>query len=105
MADQDDIILGHLKGGQFFKPLSEGVIKLAHGFPLAARRSIMALQFSWYRRVPWTPLGEITDAADGINGEKIKVVSRTIQWRVGNLYGKQRVQKTTYTASIYILPD
>jgi hypothetical protein len=105
MADQDNVILEHLKGGQFFKPLSEADAKFCPAFLSAARRSIMVLQFSWYRKVPSTPLGKTTDAADGINGEKIEVVDPTIQWRVGNLYGQQRVQKIAYTASIYIRPD
>lgn len=104
MADEDDTILQHLKGGQFFKPLSPADEKWLLRFPSLAGRSITVLQFSWYRKMD-PPEEEVIDAPARINTEQIGSANRTIQWQVGSLYDQQHVQKTVYTASFYIRLD
>jgi hypothetical protein len=102
IADEDNTILRHLKGGQFFNPLSQGFRKLSPFFPLSlAGRLSMVLQFSWYRKVG-PPVEEITDTTTRINAEMVGDVDEIIQWPIGSLYGQQHVRKTVYTVSIYI---
>ncbi|PMD34555.1 hypothetical protein L207DRAFT_570252 [Hyaloscypha variabilis F] len=96
IADEENTILQHLKGRQFFNPLSVVRRKRNPVYPSLVKRCSMVLQFSWYRKVD-PPLEEIMDAKAGMDAEKLVAMDETIQWHIGSLYGQQHVQKTVYT--------
>ena len=101
MADEDNTILRHLKGGQFFKPLSPAISKSNPSFQSFVHRWITVFQFSWYRQVG-PPVEKTMDAIARINAEKLEDVIETIQWPIGSLYGQQHARKTVYTVSFCI---